>query len=230
MAFAKEQFLRDPGVSVAALDALLAVRPDHAEALRLREKLGGPAGAAEPVAPKEAAATGPFRDVLSWTDLLADRTFKSESIQYEAGVMVVDTKGGAVISPGRSVDTGGSFAYETEFRVTDVHERGWLVGLNVAGRRGAFISAFANIGRVVLLNAPSADAQAEVASFDMPPLETGAWHRLGVVVKGAELEVWFDGKKVIEWAEPGGQDLVGEIGIFQQRCRTERRLFRAGRL
>jgi hypothetical protein len=232
LAFAKENFLRDPGVSVAALDALLAVREGHEEALRLREKLGGARSAApSPSAPAtDPAGVGPFREVRTWKDLLADRTFKAPSVEYGAAGMVVDTRAGALITPADSIDLGTTFAYEFEFRVTETYERGWLTGLTFAGKSGRFLSAFANAGRVVLLRAESRDAQDEVASFDMPPLETGTWHRLGVVVRGPALEAWFDGRKVLEWAEPSGRVLDGEIGIFQQRCRTERRVFRAGRL
>ncbi len=78
LSFAKENFVRDPGVSRKAVDAVLALRADDEQALALAEKLGGGGGggAAQsgPTPP-----TGPFAAVKSWRDLIADRSFQGSA-------------------------------------------------------------------------------------------------------------------------------------------------------
>src|SRR5205085_12593530 len=58
LAFAKDNFVRDPALSLRAVQTLLSVRPDDEEALKLNEKLGGDAPA--PV-PRAVAAPGAFK-------------------------------------------------------------------------------------------------------------------------------------------------------------------------
>src|SRR5688572_18080408 len=93
LAFAKDNFVRDPSMSTRAIEAVLALRPDHEEARRVREKLSGGTG--------EAPAKGPVRDpknpfagVSTWLDLVAQPAFKSEHVTHAKGVMVLDVKGG----------------------------------------------------------------------------------------------------------------------------------------
>jgi tetratricopeptide (TPR) repeat protein len=234
LTFAKDNFVRDPGVSRRAVEALLAVRSDHEEAKKLLEKLGGgPAEPEEKGASKAAPgpATGPFAKVKEWRDLLKEQALHSEKvISYEEGVMVVDTKGGSKVTPNNPIEMGDSFAYEMEFHVLQTYERGWFTALVFADKgEETFLTAFAGASRVVLLQNLSG-SQTEVAAFDMPSLDLEKWHRLGVLVKGPQAEVWFDGKKVLTWREPGGGELGGALGFIQQRCKTERRVYRAGKV
>lgn len=238
LAFAKDTFVRDPGMSRKAVDAILAVRPDHDEARKLLEKLGGApaaAGEAKPAPSKTGSgpAPGPFRDVKTWQDLLANETFGAKDhITYVDGVMVLDTKDGSAILPRDAIEVGSSFAYEMDVHVAQVYDRGWLSGLTFAGtgEGKSFLCAFVSQARVVVMKAEGTDGSQDVAIYEMAPLDTNAWHRLGVVVKGPAVDVWFDGKKVTSWREPSARDLTGDLGVFQQRCRTERRLFRAGKI
>jgi tetratricopeptide (TPR) repeat protein len=230
--FAKESFVRDPGIARKALAHALALRPDHAEALKLREKFGGPAADAAPApADKTGAEPPPFKAVKSWKDLIADKSIESTAITYAEKLMTIETKQGLLIRPESPLDLGTSYAFETEFRVMAAYERGWLVGLLFAGeKKEVFLSAQVLSSRVEILRARGPGAQEEAGCFDTPALEMETWHRLGVLVQGPSVDVWFDGNKVLSYRDPDGKDLAGEIGIFQQRCRTERRVFRAGKV
>jgi len=237
LTFAKDNFVRDPGVSRRAVEALLAVRPDHEEATKLLEKLGGGTDKADDASAADAPgpATGPFKDVKEWRDLVAEQVFTSkEKIRYEGGTMIFDTKDGAVVGARETFEVGATYAYETELRVNEVHDRGWLTGVCFActGDKNAdsFLCAYLNAGGVSLLRASSPTAQEEVAERPLAGVDPKAWHRLGVIVKGPAVEVWFDGKQVLTWREPSAKDLTGQFAIFQQRCTTERRLFRLGKV
>ena len=239
LAFAKDNFVRDPGVSRKAVDALLAVRPDDEEGKKLLEKLGGSAPGDDAAAPASASApapaVGPFKEVKEWRDLLAEQVFTSKDlIRYADGVMTFGSDDGSVVSARESLEFGTTFAYEMDFRITEVKSRGWLTGLCFAGKGSgdskAFMCAFVNEARVSLMSAQGRASMDDVAIHEMPALDLKPWHRLGVVVRGPEAEVWWEGKKVLTWREPSGADLTGQLEIFQQRCATERRLFRAGKL
>jgi len=232
LAFAKDNFVRDPGVSLKAVDALLAVRPDHEDARKLKEKLGGaPAAGADgkPPAKGPAGATGPFAEVKEWKDFFAMKSFKAKDVTFSGDFMVVDAKGGIGVNPGDFVDLGKSFAYEMEFRVAEVYDRNWICGLGFGWKDGDFVSALASPARVVLAKWQGGQAH-DLAKLETSSLDAAAWHRLGVVVRKSAVEVWFDGKKALSWTEPMGQDFPGDLAISQQTCRTEWRLLRAGKL
>jgi hypothetical protein len=228
--FAKDQFVRDPGVALKALGHLLAVRPDHEDALKLQEKLGGaPAPAGGTAAGGPAPAVGPFKDVKEWRDLLQEKPYKTKLVSYGDGTMTLDTTGGSLLTPSEFLDAGSRFAYEMDVRFPETYDRGWLSGLTFAKKESGFVAAILESGKVTLF-AKANEGQTDLAKFDMPPIDPAKWHRLGVVVDGPAVAVWFDGKQVATWTNPTGADLVGELGIFQQRCRTERRVFRFGKL
>jgi tetratricopeptide (TPR) repeat protein len=229
--FARDNSVRDPGVALRALGQVLAIRPDHAEAAKLRERLGG--GEAGPeTASKDgpAAAAGPFKDVKKWKDFLALKTFQNPGFEYVDGNIVLDTKTGSMFTPSEFTDLGESFAYETEVRIKQSHEHSWLTGLTFAGRGKAQYSGFIRTSSVVLITVDAAGATQDLGEVAVPPLDAKAWHRIGLVVRGPEVEVWVNGTKRITWKEPSGAALTGDVGVFQQGCCTERRLFRAGRL
>jgi hypothetical protein len=227
--FAKDNFVRDPGISLKATEQLLLVRPDHAEAQKLHDKLGGAGGAAgesEQKGPPK--ATGPFGDVKEWKNYVGDKLFKNDGISYSGDLMFVDAKGGMGASPPNFVDYGKDFAIEGEFRVPIVYDRGWMTGLGFGAKNGNYMSTLVTVGRVALVRWQG-EQHNEVATFDMAPLDTKTWHHVGAAVRGPAIEVWFDGKKVITWQEPSGSDFPGDVVVMQQTCKTDWRLFRAGK-
>lgn len=235
LAFAKKHREKDRAIADRALRTLLDVRPDHAEARSLLgdagagDEDGGAASRPAPAAPD----TGPFAKlrVAQWDDFIATRRLTAAAIVYEEPGFVIDTETGKVITPSAAMDYGLKYAYECEFRVTEEKERGWLVGLVFAEKEDDLRTAFVQRGQVVLSrgklsSGPSGDEGAE----PLKNLDLAAWHRLGVRVDGSRYEVWFDGKKVLQGTDSVRVSLDGDLGLFQQRCRVEWRLLRAGRV
>jgi len=232
LAFARGKFLRDPAVAALALDRVLAVRPNHPAALSLYEKIGGKPGAK----PGEKAGEGDdgnpaARGVKAWRDLLRNREISSDSITFTGDLMVFDAKGGKKVTSKKPIDEGGNLVYETEFRVVEAYDSGWLAGLTFSEKAESdFLAFFAQSGQVVLLQQVSDRDRKELAQVAVTTLEVGSWHRLAVVLRGDAVEGWLDGKKLVDQRLRDRPDLSGELGIFQQACRTERRVFRAGKL
>lgn len=226
MTFARYRSGKDPGIALRALERVLAMRPDHDGALTLREKLGGKPRPAKGLA----AGAKEIASVSTWFDLLHDRTIKTEAVRFEGELMIVDTKGGKKLTPDRSPDVGEAFAYETEIRVAEAYDTGWLTALSFADSGPAFLAAFLQRSRVVLLDASESGGNREIAVHEMAAIDPAVYHRLGVVVRGKDLEIWLDGAVVLRHRFTDRSDLKGDLGIFQQGCRTERRIFRAGKL
>jgi hypothetical protein len=229
MQFAKDNFVRDPSISAKALAMLAAVRPDYEEAAKLRAKLGG--GAEAPAASSGGPAApgqpfGPFKDVRKWRDLIAEKTIKDPT--YANGLMTFSTNEGTLQTPGEFIDLGENYAYEHEFRLTRVADRGWLIGLVVGWKGGSCYTAFVQQSSVVLCSATRTGAT-DLVNVPIPEVDPAAWHRFGVTVRGPEIELWLDGKKHVSWRRPDGAAVAGEIGIYQQTCTSERRVLRAGR-
>jgi hypothetical protein len=232
LAFAKESFVRDPGLALKAVQAVLVVRPDHEEAQKLREKLGGaPAAGAETKASDKGPgpATGPFASVKEWKDFFAMKSFRSNAITYSGEHMVVDAKAGIGVNPGDFVDLGKSYAFEMEFRLAEAYDRNWICGLSFGWKDGDFMCGFVSPARVVLAKWQGGQAH-DLGKLETSSIDAAAWHRLGIVVQRSAVEVWLDGKKAVSWSEPMGQDFPGELAISQQSCKTEWRLLRAGKL
>jgi tetratricopeptide (TPR) repeat protein len=230
LAFAKDNFVRDPGVSRRAVAAILAVRPDDPEAQKLDEKLGGPPASAGATANGPGAEVGPFKDVKTWRDLVADHSYKSEFTEFSGDLMTMDCKECKAISPAGFIDTGKAFAFESEFRLLEKHDPKWLVGLGCAWKQGAFVATIVVPGRVVVVRYHANGQHEDLADADVPGIEPNTWHRLGIVVKGPSLEVWLDGKKATSWKEPPSADLAGEIVLFVDRCKSEWRVLHVGKL
>ena len=232
LAFARAKFLRDPAVAALALDRVLAARPNHPAALSLYDKIGGKPGAK----PGGGAADGEggvpaARGVKEWRDLLRNRDISSDAITFTGDLMSFDTKGGKKVTSKKPIDEGGNLVYETEFRVAEAHDSGWLAGLTFSEKGEAdFLAFFAQSGQVVLLQQVSDRDRKEHAQVAVNTIEVGTWHRLAVVLRGDTVEGWLDGKRVVEQRLRERPDLSGELGIFQQGCRTERRVFRVGKL
>jgi hypothetical protein len=233
LAFARDNFVRDPGVSLRAVDRALAVQPANDEAQRLREKLsGGPAAASDESIPS--AATGPFRDVKEWKDLIADHEFQVDEklkdlFQYVGGMLVVDMTTGGRVKPHSFFDLGSSYAVEMECRVKSTYAAYWFVGFNFARKEKRCPAACITNARV-FLGDESVDPPTILARFDTKSLADDRWHRLGVIVKRDLVDLWFDGKKVASWQEPSNAELAGELSLRQQSCRVDWRLFRIGKV
>jgi hypothetical protein len=226
LAFAKDALAKDPGACRRAVAAILAVRPEDPEALQLNEKVGGGAAAA---ASGPGPEVGPFKDVKSWRDLIADQSFRADEIGFADGLMTVNTKQGKAISPAGFIDTGKSFAFEYEFRITSTYDPKWVTGLGCASKDGVFVAAIVLPGRVVISRTLADGKHEDFVDVPVRGVELNTWHRLGMIVKGPSLEVWFDGKKTSSWREPSALDLVGDLLVVQERCRTEWRLFHVGK-
>jgi tetratricopeptide (TPR) repeat protein len=232
LSFARAKFLRDPAVAALALDRVLAVRPAHPAALSLYEKIGGKPGAKPGEGTADADGGVPAgKGVKAWRDILRNREISSDSITFTGDVMVFDAKGGKKVTSHKPIDEGGNLVYETEFRVVEAYDSGWLAGLTFSEKAESdFLAFFAQSGQVVLLQQVSDRDRKELAQVAVATLEVGTWHRLAVVLRGDAVEGWLDGKKLVDQRLRDRPDLSGELGIFQQACRTERRVFRAGKL
>src|SRR6185369_4777681 len=100
LAFAKDNFVRDPGISLSAVQSILAVRPDHEEALGLSEKLGGSPAGKSAGKGGPGPEKGPFAAVKSWHDLIADKSFQGEVVTFGDDMMIFDTRtAGKVCEP-----------------------------------------------------------------------------------------------------------------------------------
>ncbi len=230
---AKTNFTRDPGAALRALDALLAVRPADPEAVKLREKLSG--GGADTSAAKKAPSgpettPEPFKAVAKWKDLIALKIYKSLGATFGEGTMILETKGGELLTPGEPTDPGPNFAYEADLLVAETFERTWLTGLTFGLKGTRMYAAFMQASSVKLIRVDRSGASEDLKELAVPPFDVKAWHRIGVLVKGPDVQVWVDGKALLTWTHPDGAAMSGEVGIFQQGCRTERRVFRAGSL
>ncbi len=227
LAFARDRLAKDPAAALRALDRVFEVRPAYPAAASLHEKITGkPYGGGDPGAP------GPFARVAAWTDMIRERTILDDrNISYAGELMVVDIKGGSRLGPDRPVDVGTAFAYETEFRVTETYETGWCAGISFAENGDEWVSAFLRGAQLIVSRASKREpGHTDLANRAVPATDRDTWHRLGVVVRGSSWELWYDGKKVAEDRVQYRPDLGGEIGIWQQGCRAERRILRAGRL
>ncbi|MCU0722479.1 MAG: hypothetical protein MUC63_02485 [Planctomycetes bacterium] len=231
MKFAREAFLRDPASAVKALQALLQARPNHADALGLLKKLGGepPDGVAE--ATSSQGPPGPFKKAKSWRDLVELKGFvELEGWSFQGRSMIIDKKDGCVARPKSFIGNGPSFAAELESRVLEEYERGWLMGLVFGRKSESFLTVFYQKSMVILHEALEPGGGTDLEKYVMPPVDLKAWHRLGALVRGNAVEVWFDGKKIISYAHPTRADFDGEFGLFHQRCKGEYRVFRLGKL
>jgi tetratricopeptide (TPR) repeat protein len=231
LAFAKDSFVRDPGVAQKAVARILEVRPDHEEALRMARQLGVAApGSGKASSSGADAAMGPAKEVKTWKDLLADRWFKASDIMvYENGGLVFDAKGGKKVTGSGYLGGRKNYVIEAEVIVAETYSSGWLVGFTFAERAKSFYSAFLGRSRITLIEGNDSGNR-DLDVHDKGPTEVGTTHRFCVAVRGNTLEVWLDGKRALERLIQGRDDLDGEIGLFQQGCRVEFRSLRLGDL
>lgn len=235
---AKKSAAKDPGIAVEALRMILQARPNHAEARELMDSLGGapdaaPAAASGAASGAASADTGPFAKigVKEWVDRIERQSMKSDVIEYGPPGFVLETTDGKLISPAESMDWGTRYALECEVKITEEKARGWLVGMTFGLKNGDFHTAFFQRGQVVLNHGNTqTHANDDIGTMPLRDFDASKWHRLGVKVDGAKIEVWFDGAKVVSGTAVGREDLTGDLGLFQQRSRVEWRVLRAGRI
>jgi len=228
--FARKYSATDSASAVKALKVLLEICPGHADAQAFLQRLGG-AGPEEPVeseAGPEIAA--PFRKAHSWKDLLGLKIFRAkEKWTFEGKTLVGDLQDGMVFLPNTVIMSGSAYAVEIEARQLTEYHRGWLIGFIFGNRKGEFLSAFFQKTQLVL-HQELASGGTDLDKVAIPPIDPKAWHRLGAIVRGNSIEVWFDGKHILSGTHPTRSDLNGEIGLFQQRCKAQYRVIRSGKL
>lgn len=230
LAFAKENFLRDPGMSRRALRHVFTVAPNHEEARKLAAKLGMDEAQEKPGVPAAGEIPAPLREIKEWTDLIATRGLSSKGYtSFEGSFMRCDFPDGSLVTPGRSIDVGSDFGFEVEFNITKTYPGDWNIGLAVGFRKSspAFIPLVTPSRVVVFRPNLATGAKEDVAQREVENVETGKWHRLSVMLRKEKLTVWLDGVEMIqhEHTEP----IVGEIGFYQQMCMSDVRLLRVGR-
>lgn len=229
LGFAKKHADKDPHVSIRALRAALAARPDHEDARDLLEELGGDV---DPGAEDDGTGgSGPFAklDVAEWIDFVGLQAFPSKRrAVYEDGVARLEVEGGVIMDFPEARDDAGRFVLEMEYRVTAEHERGWAVGWTFGGRDGGFYGAFAQRSSIDFVQNHAGGARNQLGDHPMRPIALDSWHRLDVKVEGATMEVWYDGKRVFRDTDDDRSHLKGDVGIFHQRCTAEYRVARMG--
>lgn len=221
LGFARAKLLRDPGVALRAVERILEARPDQGEALSLRDKLSG--------TPASEEAQGSFPTVKEWIDLIHGQAIRDDAISFGDGTMDIDQKSARRFRPASPVDLGKEYALETEFRIVEAYDENWLVGFTLADTKEVYLSVDLHRGSVDLNARKGKDPPTILGSSNMTPIDLAAWHRLGVGTKGDTVEVWFDGKLVLEKPIATRIDLAGDWGLVQGGCRTQRRVLRAGK-
>jgi len=225
LAFAKANFVRDPQIAVKALRFVLQVDPEQQDAVRLLEKLGVAAGAsAEP--PSE--DRGPFGDVRTWTDLIAQQYTSADGMTYERDMLVMDHPEGRMIGKREPFDSTTAYVYEIEFRLLKAHGE-WYCGLVFAEakRERAFL-AFVGANDVTVIQ-DTAGKKDVLDNPAIPPVVPDQWCRLLVAVKKNRLEVFVNDKSYFAETFPDELPLAGGIGLYHQGCRCEARRWRFGR-
>lgn len=219
MALARDRIQKgDPSSALRAAERILAVLPKHPEATALRN------GFVEP------SEGGPFADVAAWKDYLPGRPFPVDSAVYAEGILTLDTKSGGKLRIQPPVSLGPDFAYEVEFRLLAAHEPAWSAGLCFGETQDGLYTLQAGRSEVSLLQGKVGGAPRTLASIAVAPVEPGAWHRLGIVVRGNRWRIWYDGEGLAEGADDSVVTISGEIGIAQKSSKVERRVLRTGTL
>lgn len=217
LAYARDRAAKDPAAALRAANRVLEVAPRNPEALALRDRLGPPKD------------PGPFGEIETWRDFLKEGAFKAgPGIDLADGVLTIDTKTGGKLRPNPRSEPEGKFAFESEFRVLDVWEETWNLGLSAGETAAGYYGVTISRTAVEVHYGKAGTKPITVASRAMAPLDLAAWHRFGMVARGPALEVWLDGEKVVDVKVTLTADLAGELGISQQGCRAARRVLRMG--
>ena len=228
--YARDNFVRDPALSLQALQILLDIAPDHTAAQRLFEKLGGKIEAPPAVESGAKSGVGPFRDVKNWNDMIEEKIFGSPpGWSYEQGKILVDMKDCGITFAKAMYSTGPNYAFELESKCLQEYERGWLMGLVFGERKGEFAAVLFQKTQICFFE-ETPTGKIEPEPILMPPIALDTWHRIGVIVKGPKVQIWFNGKKIRDYTFTSRPTYEGMVGIFHQRCKAEYRLVRIGKL
>lgn len=224
LAFAKDRSEKEPWVAARALDLVLEVQPKHPAVRSLKEKISGKGGGKE--------GEELFPEVVEWRDLIAAKVFKpaADKGSYDGHVLTLRMKGSVTTYPGTTVTMGPSFAYEMEVRVIEVLEEPWEVGLAFGATTESVCDVTLRNACVFLRAGERRARTLDLESKPVAPRELGTWRRLSVGVRGNTVQVWLDGKKLIEDRVKDRADLAGDLGIIICGCRLELRMLRTGSL
>lgn len=233
LAFARKHDRKDPAIAARALRHVLAVEPGNEDAAELLEKLGFEADADdEPAAESDAGGgSGPFSKlpVEEWIDFIGLRSFPTGGTEYGDGTVTRDSESGKIVHFSAAKSNVERYVLELEWRIHEVHERGWASGWVVGEDDARFIGIFAQNSSVdFVFTNKKTGARADLGGQPMAPLDMDAWHRLDVLVDGAKVEVHLDGERMIEEELATHAPLTGQIGVFHQRSRVEFRVARMG--
>jgi tetratricopeptide (TPR) repeat protein len=247
LVFARANVVKDPLTAAQAIQQILCLRPDHAEARKLQARLGaaGPTpAAADPskTPPAAGASSAPasaragasdIKAVKTWKDILSDGTFAPEE-DWETradGVLVVQHRGGHLRTPKQKLETLTTFAMETECRITEAYETHHSLGFAFAFEKINDVRKFYVLhleGESLILSFQDGDASGDAFRVELPAAESDAWRRFGVIVRGLHIDIFLDGKKVGEHDDARRKSLVGEPAILVVDCRGEIRTLRLG--
>ena len=228
LAFARKHAEDDPALARRAAQAAVAADPSHSEAADLLAELGGAEGDDGDGPPPE----GPFKRFVDgdWHDFIARKTLGTDRPEYVDGRMSLNVSGGKLLGTTERVRLAKGYLFESYFRIQETHARGWLTGLAFARGGDEFWVAMYKQGQLILNRGSTSRGPIEdVDDHPLPAQRIGTWHRLGVRVDGARIQVWLDGRIVIDHDTEDPESTVGDLALFQQRCSAEYRLLRAGR-
>jgi tetratricopeptide (TPR) repeat protein len=219
LAVAKARLAKgEPAAALKAADRVLEILPRQEEALALHRRLS------------EESPNGPFAAVFEWKDLLADRSFQSNSVSYTEGKLTLDATIGGKLRPTPGVSFGSDFGYEAEFRIATAYDPAWTAGLSFGDTSEGYYGLIAYRTKLDLAYGKPPANPTILGSVATEEVAVEAWHRIGVLTRGNVIEGWLDGRKCIESTLKGRTDAAGEIGISMTCCRVEWRLIRAGRI
>lgn len=223
-AFAEENFVRDPAVTTRALRLLLEVRPSHAPARKLLEKLGV-AEAAE-----VAADTDPL-GVRAWEDLIAGRVFsEADGFEYGDGSMFFGRATGQAVTPRGMERSTARYVLDAELRFTEATgDRVFGLVFGNVGDRMYMLMVCPQKLDLVLVQQGGRSSGTFATKRLKTSIERDTWVRCTLVVDGPKIEVSLDGKPELESEAKEHPDLDGIVGVYAQQCRVELRRFRLGR-
>lgn len=216
LALAKAKVASDPGAALAAANRVLEIAPKNAEALALRDRLG------------EKKTESPFAGVEAWRELVKDKSFRTDSVKYPADVMTIDLATGAKFRPEPPVELTTDYAAEMEVRIAAVYDDKWFAGFTIGETKEGYFTVSIEKAQVRVLYYRPKQRPDHVASHAIAPPDLTAWHRLGLCVHGARIEVYLDGEKVIDESQSQRVDFSGELGVGQLAAKAEYRMAHVG--
>ena len=224
LALATDRAEREPWLAVRALDIVLGIRPKYPAALALRERIVGKGGGGD--------GLEIFPEVKEWRDLLAEQALRPVEgiVTYSDNILTMDMHGSKFGFPRKPVTTGPSYAYEIEFRVLETYEDNWNIGLAFGTTKDSVFVASLRRAAVVLQAGGRNDKARELESRPVAPKDLSTWRRLSVGVRGDNVQVWLDGKKLLDERITERTGLVGDVGVTIAGCKSEWRVLRTGNL